>query len=534
MAPHSEVDSHAASNGNGYLNGSATNGSSPAPAQMKNSTPLPSRSSNLKTPEADSVHDLLCVGFGPASLAIAVAIHDSLEAGTLQQAPNVLFLEKQARFAWHAGMLLPGAKMQISFLKDMASLRDPRSHFTFLNYVHKNDRLLDFINLDTFLPARTEYEAYLRWCASHFENVVRYDSEVLSVSPQLDAEGVKTFTVVQRNSQTGDITEHRARNVILAIGGQASIPKPLPAKHARLIHSSQYAYMTPKLLPDRNAPVKVAVIGGGQSAAEIFNNVSNLYPNSKTYLVMKSEFLKPSDDSPFVNSIFNPDFVDRLYPKPAQYRQSLIKEAKATNYGVVRLGLIETLFEMMYDQKREIGHDETQWPHRILGGRQIVAVDETADGKLVLKLQQGVPSDVRLEADGLVEDSPADGPVLDTASEQELLDVDLVIAATGYRRTAHVDMLKEAWGLLPEAQPVAPQEPPRADRWSVQTDAGEKRVLEVSRDYKVKFSKGSVAPGSGIWLQGCCEGTHGLSDTLLSVLSTRSGEMVEAIFGKSA
>lgn len=299
MAPHSELDSHAASNGNGYLNGASTNGSSPAAAQNnKTAAPQPSRTSNLKAPEAGAVHDLLCVGFGPASLAIAVAIHDSLEAGALKKAPNVLFLEKQARFAWHAGMLLPGAKMQISFLKDMASLRDPRSHFTFLNYVHKNDRLLDFINLDTFLPARTEYEDYLRWCASHFDNVVRYGSEVLSVSPQVDAEGVKIFTVVQRNNTTGDITEHRARNVILAIGGQASIPKPLPAKHARLIHSSQYAYMTPKLLPDRNAPVKIAVIGGGQSAAEIFNNVSNLYPNAKTYLVMKSEFLKPSDDSP--------------------------------------------------------------------------------------------------------------------------------------------------------------------------------------------------------------------------------------------
>lgn len=197
-----------------------------------------------------------------------------------------------------------------------------------------------------------------------------------------------------------------------------------------------------------------------------------------------------------------------MYPKPAQYRQSLIKEAKATNYGVVRLGLIETLFEMMYDQKREIGHDETQWPHRILGGRQIVTVDETADGsKLVLKLAQGVPSDVRLEADGLVEDSPE----LDAAASQEVLDVDLVIAATGYRRTAHIDMLKEAWGLLPQAEPTNPAEPPRADRWAVQTDAGEKRVLEVSRDYKVKFSNGSVAPGSGIWLQGCCEGTHGVS-----------------------
>lgn len=290
MAPHSDHD----------MNESSFNGTaqvSPAVYQTQ-ATGRTSSSSHLHASDVDSVHDLVCVGFGPASLAIAVAINDSLESGSLKTAPNVLFLEKQPQFAWHAGMLLPGAKMQISFMKDMASLRNPRSHFTFLNYVHTQGRLLDFINLDTFLPARTEYEAYLRWCAGHFDDMVRYNSEVVSVSPVEDASGVKTFTVVERNGKTGALSTHRARNVVLAVGGQASIPKPLPAKHPRVIHSSQYAYMLPQILKDRNAPVKVAVIGAGQSAAEIFNNVSNLYPNSKTYMVMKQEFIKPSDDSP--------------------------------------------------------------------------------------------------------------------------------------------------------------------------------------------------------------------------------------------
>lgn len=213
-----------------------------------------------------------------------------------------------------------------------------------------------------------------------------------------------------------------------------------------------------------------------------------------------------------VNSIFNPEFIDRLYPKPSQYRQSLIKDAKATNYGVVRLGLIESLFEMMYDQKREIGHDETQWPHRIMGGRQIVSVDETPKG-LKLRLRQALPGvDVTLEADGLVEtdDRPLD-------SEEELLDVDVIVAATGYRRTAHLDILKDAWKLLPEVQNGVSQAKPRADQWSVQGENGEKRVMEVGRNYGVKFANGAVAPGSGIWLQGCCEGTHGVSLVIRSL-----------------
>ena len=256
------------------------------------------KSSYLTPADSDSVLDLVCVGFGPASVAIAVALPDDLEAGKLPQAPKVLFLEKQPEFAWHAGMLLPGAKMQISFIKDLASLRDPRSNFTFLNYLHKNNRLIDFINLSTFLPARAEYEDYLRWCARHFDDLVRYQTEVVSVSPVQEEGSVKIFNVMSRNVKTGLVTTHRARNVVVAVGGQPSIPQLFPARHPRVIHSSQYAQLVPKILNDRSAPYKVAVVGAGQSAAEIFSNLQGLYPNSKTSMIMRSEFMKPSDDSP--------------------------------------------------------------------------------------------------------------------------------------------------------------------------------------------------------------------------------------------
>jgi L-ornithine N5-oxygenase len=317
MAPHSDFDSQPsngtlASHSNGLNGGHVTNGVNGLNGVNGNSNGLSNGISNgmsnghhekskhgLAPADPESVHDLICVGFGPASLAVAVALHDGLEAGTLTQSPKVLFLEKQPRFAWHAGMLLPGAKMQISFIKDMASLRNPRSHFTFMNYLHQNDRLIDFINLSTFLPARTEYEDYLRWCASHFEEVVKYQTEVVSISPVEGSDGpLKTFSVTSRNSKTGAITTQVARNVLVAIGGQASIPKSLPSSSPRVIHSSQYAYMVPKILTDPTAPYRVAVVGAGQSGAEIFNNIQTLYPNSKTYLVMRSEYLKPSDDSP--------------------------------------------------------------------------------------------------------------------------------------------------------------------------------------------------------------------------------------------
>lgn len=280
-------------NGQAAANGTAT----PSTSRMYDN-----KSCHLAACSVDEEFDLVCVGFGPASLAVAVALHDSIAAGKHLRpdgsAPKVLFIEKQNRFAWHAGMLLPGAKMQISFVKDLATLRDPRSEFTFLNYLHRQNRLVDFTNLGTFLPARIEYEDYLRWCSSFFNHLVQYNEEVVSISPVSEQAAVKKFSVQSSNVKTGQTQTYKARNVLLATGGKASFPKSFPLKHPQIIHSSQYAYMVPQLLPNRNKPYRVVVVGAGQSAAEIFNNIHHLYPNSETQLVMRQEFLKPSDDSP--------------------------------------------------------------------------------------------------------------------------------------------------------------------------------------------------------------------------------------------
>ncbi|KAH7027948.1 L-lysine 6-monooxygenase (NADPH-requiring)-domain-containing protein [Microdochium trichocladiopsis] len=509
MAPHSFSDSSSDS-GDAY---SGFSHQKQAPRHSNGTTPK--RTSHLRRFPSEEVHDLVCVGFGPASLAVAVALNDNIQAGRLGgrdggPLPKVRFLEKQPRFAWHAGMLLPGAKMQISFMKDMATFRDPRSHFTFVNYLHQNERLADFTNLSTFTPARSEFEDYLRWCSSHFDDVVDYGSEVLAVSPDNEgsADKVSTFTVTSRSGKSGVITKCRARNVLIAIGGQPSFPKQLPQKHPRVIHSSQYATLVPKILNKPNAPYRVAVLGGGQSAAEIFNNIQNLYPNSSTSLVMRAEFLKPSDDSPFVNSIFNPDYVDDLYQRPEQLRRQVITGARATNYSVVRLDLIEHLFEKMYDQRRELGADEKQWPHRIRGNTDLVSCTPLGDDKVRLAIR----------------------PTGSVHATQEYLDVDLVISATGYQRNGHLGMIEQIESLLPESEGSAQTPAGKAMDYKFNPKVGS-RDLRVTREYAVKFAPGKVAQGSGMYLQGTNEGSHGLSDTLLSILAVRSGEVVDAMFG---
>ena len=241
-----------------------------------------------------NVYDLICIGFGPASLAIAVALHD------FHTDARVIFLERQTHFAWHAGMLLPSAKMQISFLKDLATFRDPRSHFTFLNYLKVKGRLEAFTNLGTFLPLREEFNDYLTWAADHFKNIVRYGTEVQDVKA-VSQGSVKTmdgWTVQCRNVSDNEPISFISKKIVIAVGGSPRLPRGLHSFGPRIVHSSQYLRALPHNSGKNDSLSKFAVIGGGQSAAEIFHDLMNRFPKARVKLFTAGSALKPSDDSP--------------------------------------------------------------------------------------------------------------------------------------------------------------------------------------------------------------------------------------------
>ncbi|KAE9371368.1 L-ornithine N5-oxygenase sida [Stipitochalara longipes BDJ] len=443
-------------------------------------------------PSSDKIFDLLCIGFGPASLAIAIALHDT--QNTISTVPNVLFLEKQPQFAWHAGMQLPGAKMQISFLKDLATPRDPRSKFTFINYLFEKGRLNQFINLGTFLPTRVEYEDYLRWCASHFEKQgkVAYGREVESVRPAFkSSEGkVTSWEITARDTATGHSVTHRARHVVIAVGGRPVVPQNMQGlKH--IAHSSQFASTITHIQKrEEGRKLRFAVIGSGQSAAEIFNDLWERFPNAQVRLVIKGASLRPSDDSPYVNEIFDPDRVDGIYSQNPSERAAAIDLDRGTNYGVVRLELLEHLYQKQYMQRLE-SSDESKWRCRIIPNRTVLSTSQASNSGILLRL--GEPDETKRAA-------------------VEELEVDYVFTATGYVRNAHESMLSEVRNLIPEG---------------LQKDG----KFTVARDYRVQLDAAKVDGRAGVWLQGCNEGTHGLSDTLLSILAVRGGELVRSIFG---
>ncbi|KAG9246706.1 L-lysine 6-monooxygenase (NADPH-requiring)-domain-containing protein [Calycina marina] len=445
------------------------------------------------TPSAKmgEIQDLICIGFGPASLAIAIALQET----SFKTRPKVSFLERQLKFGWHAGMQLPGAKMQISFLKDLATPRNPQSKFTFLSYLYAKNRLNTFINLGTFLPSRKEYEDYLGWIAEQFEEqgLVAYGQEVLEVSPSIvSSDGkVTRFKVVSRDAATSKIITRLTKRVVIAVGGKPIIPAEFPQHHPAVVHSSKYSTQVHSALPDATKAYNIAVIGGGQSAAEIFNDLPSRYPNATVTMIIKSSALRPSDDSPFVNEVFDPERVDEVYQQPADVRARAILTDRATNYSVVRLELIEHLYEKLYTQ-RLLNPDPASFKIKIASNRQVVKSH----------MNVGLGNQIRLQLKQVIKG-------LDQEVVDESMVVDAVFVATGYLRNAHEDILANSRNLL----------------------AQETAAFSVRRDYRVDFDEGRVAEDAGVWLQGCNEKTHGLSDTLLSILAIRGGEIVKSMFG---
>lgn len=418
-------------------------------------------------------YDLLGIGFGPSNLALAIAMEERAGAAASARAarpPRYAFIERKPDFVWHGGMLLDDTDMQISFLKDLATLRNPRSPYTFINYLHSRGRLEAFINLKTFFPSRIEFNDYLAWVASHFGERCHYGEEVIDVLPE-PADGVVQRLRVRSRDVDGRIQERLTRNLVLGVGGEPQIPAAFRGwRDARVVHSSRYLDRIARYRDD-TAPPRIAVVGGGQSAAEVFMDLVKRFPASQVAMVMRGGALKPSDDSPFVNEIFSPGFTDFIYRQPGERRQQMLQEYRNTNYSVVDLDLIERIYQLLYQQK-VVGNPQ----HQLLPGKEIETAAPQPDG---------IGCVLRDRANGAVQ-------------RQQF---DLVVLATGYRRQAHERMLAPLASLIGEG-------------------------FRVDRHYRLQTSTRCLPR---IFLQGCCEDSHGLSDTLLSVLAVRSHEIAEAV-----
>jgi L-ornithine N5-oxygenase len=413
------------------------------------------------------VYDLIGVGFGPSNLALAIAVTEHNAEQADGAGVSARFLERQAGFGWHRGMLLDDATMQVSFLKDLVTLRNPASRYSFLCYLQDRGRLVDFINHKSLFPLRLEFHDYLEWAAAKVAHLVDWGSEVVGIEPVLRDGVVAYLDVTARSGVT-----YRARNVVLGTGLSPRLPDGITASD-RVWHSQQL--LTQVELLDDAEPSRFVVVGAGQSAAEVTSFLHQRFPDAEVCAVFSRYGYSPADDSPFANRIFDPAAVDDFYDAPAETKQMLLDYHGNTNYSVVDGELIDDLYRRAY-QEKVVGRERL----RLLNVSRVRGVTDLPDRV-----------DVQIES-------------LATGETSELR-ADVIVYSTGYRPADPYSMLGEVGGFCP------------AD------DAGRPRV---GRDYRVETTPEIEC---GIYLQGGTEHSHGLSSSLLSNSAVRAGEILTSI-----
>lgn len=284
--------------------------------------------------------DFVGVGFGPSNLALAIAVMEHNSDPAVTRPIHAEFVEAKDEFGWHTGMLIPGATMQISFLKDLVTQRNPKSDFTFLNYLTERGRLTEFINYKTFFPTRLEFHDYLAWSAAKVEADVHYGCTVTAVD-QVD----DVFEVEVSGSHPRRL---RARNVVIAGGLNPQLPPGVSAS-ARQVHNHRFLHHLEALPSHKHH--RYVVVGAGQSAAEVAAYLHDLSPDNEVHGVFAKYGYSPADDSPFANRVFDPDAVDDFYAADPGVRRQLIDYHRSTNYSAVDLPLIEDLYAREYAER---------------------------------------------------------------------------------------------------------------------------------------------------------------------------------------
>ena len=278
------------------------------------------------------IYDLIGIGIGPSNLSTASLLYP------LKSRIDAIFFDNKKEFSWHPGLMFPDAKLQVSILKDLVTMLDPTSRFSFLNYLKKTNKIYMFAAKNGFNNIkRREFEDYFKWVISKLD-CLHFNLVVENVSYNGD------FFVLSVNNKI-----YNAKNIVMGAGLTSNIPAFCKQYiSSTLFHSSQF-------LKEYNnyTNKEVVIIGGGQSSCEIIKfilqqDLENL--PSKLNWIFKNYNLNVLEDNPFTNEFYTPNYSNYFYSLDNTKKKMLIKQQKFTSDGVSEETLNE-IYNLLYDYK---------------------------------------------------------------------------------------------------------------------------------------------------------------------------------------
>lgn len=399
--------------------------------------------------------DIVGIGVGPSNLSTAALLKpiDSMTS---------LFLERCPEFQWHPGMLFPESTIQVSYLKDLVTPADPTSSYSFLSFLSDQKRFYQFLNASFPRVTRQEFNQYLRWVCTKLPTL-SFGSHVESISMEHDIFRIDTNRSVLHG-----------KNIILGTGLTPYVPScAVPHLGATVFHNTDFLTSAPYL-----AGKRVAVIGGGQSGAEVILHllsISDQIPEKILWISRRLNFL-PLDESPFTNEWFTPSYANHFFNLPSSERSKILAEQKMASDGIAQ-SLLVRLYQKIYTREFiEKRPDSFCFlPHR--GLKKLIS--NHRGWTLCLEHQSN--------------------------KDQELIKADIIILCTGYTK-----------GLPVYLKPLA-------DRISKTSDG-----FDIRPDFSIMWD-GPL--NRRIYMQNGAKHTHGLADPNLSLMAWRSATIINSLVG---
>jgi len=397
--------------------------------------------------------DLIAIGAGPANLSLAALLEPQ------QATIRLRLLEQRPAVSWHPGLLLPGARLQVSHLKDLVTPVLPTSPYSFLSFLVQNKQFYRYTAAGFDRPSRAEFDRYLRWVADRLPSI-EYGQRVQAI----DHDGAE-FTVT-----TADRV-YRARSIVLGTGPVPRVPDcARPHLGGTVFHASEYAFRRPE--PHQ----RVAVVGGGQTSAEVFLDLLDHRCRDVVFITRRSNLL-PLDESPFTNEFFTPHYTRIFHGLDSMTRREQLADQLLASDGIsadLLRQIYRTLYELQY-------------------------TSESAGSPIVRPLQELAGMRRTHSGWSLALRHPRTGEVVEEI-------VDVVVLATGYSHDLpqYVDPLRDRIR-FEHGQPV------------------------VGRDYSLEWDG---PEDSVVYLQNAARHSHGIADPNLSLLAWRSAVIVNSVLGK--
>ncbi|MFC2949437.1 lysine N(6)-hydroxylase/L-ornithine N(5)-oxygenase family protein [Virgibacillus sediminis] len=414
-----------------------------------------------------NVYNVIGIGLGPFNLGFAALAEGVTEI-------DAMFFEKKPQFDWHPGMMIEGTTLQVPFLADLVSMADVTSKYSFLNYLQNQNRLYRFYFREDFHIPRKEFNHYCQWVTEQLTNC-QFHKNVKQVDLR-DIDGQSLYEVVVEDVQTRKQSVYLAEHIVMGIGTVPAIPAQLQsALGENIFHTADYLYKKGKCKEVES----IAVIGSGQSAAEVFLDLleeQHSYGYSLKWYTRSKGFF-PMEYSKLGLEHFSPDYTSFFYHLPQEKKDKLLREQDLLYKGISS-DTISDIYELLY--QRSIGSEEP---------------------------------DIHLQAMSAIESIEPIGNrwrlhgVQQVSEENFTDDTDLIVLGTGYKPKIP-DFLSPLYGRI---------------AWDRQ---GRFEVLE---DYRLKMNG---SKNNSIYIQNGEIHTHGVGAPDLGLGAHRNAVIINALAGR--